>query len=392
MTHPRKAGNKPGIEAGIYVALPFCPSHCHYCSNPAARYSPAATAAYTQRVGSELQAAAPAWREHRIRTVYVGGGTPTLFEPAQIRHILDTIRQHFDLAPDAEITSEANPETVSLSTAEGFLQAGVNRISIGAQSFQPRHLAALGRIHTPERVGEAVATARAAGFRNLSLDLIFAQPGQTLDEWRDDLEHALSLNPEHVSAYGLTVEEGTQLWVRVQTGSVSPPDADSYDAFYATTVERLLAGGLERYEVSNFARPCRACLHNQGYWRGGDYLGVGAGAASHQGGHRYGQTGDVQAYLGQPPGFHPMQEAERLSPRERAHEMAVFGLRTAEGISLAAIRRHTGVDLSTHAADSFERLIATGLLSRSGDRVFPTDRGFLFASTVGVALAHLPDD
>jgi len=379
-------------RAGVYLSLPFCPSHCAYCSNPAARFSAEKGEAYLLRLLRELETAAPDWAAHTVDTVYIGGGTPTLFAPEQIGRLLEGVARHLNLAADAEITSEANPESVTPTSTAGLIAAGVNRISIGAQSFQERHLLALGRIHTPERVATAVQIARDAGFSNLSLDLIFSLPDQRPEEWADDLSRLIDLRPDHVSAYGLAIENGTPLWVQVQTGKVRVPDAEGYDALYSAAVERLAAAGYRRYEVSNFARPGFECRHNLGYWRGGDYLGLGAGAASHRDGYRYGQMDDVNAYLKQPPGFQPSTHAERLTPRQRAHERAIFGLRTAEGIDLNDIQAATGIDLAAIAAVELERLVASGLITGDGERFRPTPRGFLFGDSVGAALAHLPDE
>lgn len=375
-------------RAGIYVALPFCRSHCHYCSNPAGRYTEDAAGRYLARVLDDLEAAAPDWSGHVVESVYLGGGTPTLYPPEALGRLLDAVARRFRLAPDAEVTTEANPETVHRQAAAAWVGLGINRISIGAQSFLPRHLRALGRTHTPEAVERAVAAAREAGIHGLSLDLIFALPGQTADDWGHDLERALALEPDHLSAYGLTPEEGTPLGERVAAGRVALPGAATYARLYRRTVERLEAAGFARYEVSNFARPGRACRHNLGYWRGGDYLGVGAGAASHRAGRRTLAEEDVDAYLaGGPP-----VESEALSPVERAVEMAIFGLRTAEGIDFAALRARAGAPLPPAAHAALARLDRAGLVRLDGRGCRPTARGFLFTDTVGEALALPPAD
>ncbi len=376
-----------GATAGIYVALPFCPSQCHYCSNQATRFTDVRAESYLHRLEEELRTAAPDWGGYEIDTVFIGGGTPTMFPTAMLARVLDMIAAHYDLSAAAEITSEANPETVTPKGAKGMLGLGINRISIGAQTFQPRHLMALGRVHSPNTTVKAVRAAREAGFRSLSLDLIFSLPDQQLSEWEDDLAQIIALKPDHVAAYGLAIEPGTALWVQVQSGKISLPDADGYDRFYTTAVERLAAAGYARYEVSNFAKPGHECRHNLRYWEIGDYLGVGAGAATHRAGRRYAQVADVTAY-GQQTDSHPMVEGERLSARDQAYEMAIFGLRTARGIDLDAILARTGTDLASEAGDALERLASSGLITREGAACQPTDRGFLFNDTIGAALAR----
>lgn len=368
--------------AGIYVSLPFCLSHCHYCSNPAGRFSEDGAARYLARVRDDLAAAAPEWAGHRIDSIYLGGGTPTLYAPEALGRLLDTIAARFHVAPDAEVTTEANPETVTPDAARHWRALGLNRISIGAQSFSQAHLKALGRRHGPEAVPVAVAAARAAGFANLSLDLIFALPGQTAAGWAEDLARAIALAPDHLSLYGLTPEEGTTLGTRVAAGRVVLPDAATYARRYRAAVRALAKAGYARYEVSNFAREGRACRHNLRYWEGGDYLGVGAGAASHRNGARHLLPDDPGDYLAGAPGA-----GETLAPAARAVEMAIFGLRTARGIAFPEVRARAGAPLPGAARGALERLAAQGLvrLSRQGCR--PTDRGFLFTDAIGEALA-----
>jgi len=368
--------------AGIYVSLPFCLSHCHYCSNPAGRFEADGAARYLARVRDDLVAAAPDWADHAVDTIYLGGGTPTLYTPRDLETLLETLTTHFRVAAGAEITTEANPETVTPDAAREWRALGLNRISIGAQSFSKTYLRALGRRHAAEAVPAAVDAARAAGFDNLSLDLIFALPGQTAAQWRDDLERAIAQEPDHLSVYGLTPEEGTTLGARVAEGRTVLPDAATYARRYRSAVRTLGRAGYGRYEVSNFARNGFACRHNLRYWEGGDYLGVGAGAASHRGGRRHLWPDDPAEYLAGAPG-----EAESLPPSARAVEMAIFGLRTARGIAFPEIRGRAGAPLPPAARAALGRLAAEGLVRLSGRGCRPTDRGFLFTDEIGTALA-----
>ncbi len=369
-------------RAGIYVSLPFCLSHCHYCSNPAGRFTDGGAARYLTRIRDDLIAAAPDWANHVVDTVYLGGGTPTLYAPRDLGGLLDLVAARFRVDPGAEITTEANPETVTPDAAKAWRATGLNRISIGAQSFSKAHLKALGRRHGPEAVPAAVAAARAAGFSNLSLDLIFALPGQTAAEWRADLAAAIALGPDHLSVYGLTPEEGTILGDRVIAGRVTLPDAATYAHRYRAAVRTLARAGYARYEVSNFAKDGLACRHNLRYWQGGDYLGVGAGAASHRAGARHLWPDDPADYLAAAPG-----EAEVLGPSERAVEMAIFGLRTARGIAFPEVRARTGAALPAAARAALARLADQGLVRLTRDRCRPTARGFLFTDAIGEALA-----
>jgi oxygen-independent coproporphyrinogen-3 oxidase len=370
--------------AGIYVALPFCLAHCHYCANPAGRYTPERAGRYVDRVVEDLEAAAPVWAGHTVGSVYLGGGTPGLFPPAALGRVLDTVRGRFRVAEGAEITTEANPETVTPEAAAAWRGLGIDRISIGAQSFDAGALKALGRVHGPEGIGRAVEAAREAGFENLSLDLIFALPEQTPDGWVRDLERAVALGPDHLSVYGLTPEAGTPLGERVAAGRLSLPEPAEYARLYRTAVALLRRAGYARYEVSSFARPGRACRHNLGYWSGGDYLGVGAGAGSHRAGRRTLETEDLDAYLAGPGA---PAEAERLTPPERAVEMAIFGLRTAAGIDLEGIRARAGTPLPAAQRAALGRLAAAGLVRPSSGGYRPTARGFLLGDTIGEALA-----
>jgi len=376
-----------GKSGGIYLSLPFCLSHCHYCSNPAASYSDERAVAYTQRLVDDLIAAAPAWHGHQIDTIYLGGGTPTLFKADLLAELLGTIRRHFAVAEDAEITSEANPETVTDSLSADLIHLGVNRISIGAQSFQPAFLMALGRRHTPEAVHQAVAAARGAGFDNLSLDLIFGIPGQNAHQWRDDIATAVALKPNHLSAYILTLEDGTQLTERVAAGRAQAPDEAACAELYGISATALSDAGFARYEVSSFAQPGKRCRHNLNYWQGGDWLGLGAGAGSSLDNQRWACPTAVEGYLGAEP--NPWRET--LSPLEQAHEMAIFAMRTTEGARLDAILAATGIDLGIPLQPHLNALLAEGLINRHGPHIWPTQRGFLFNDAIGTALAAVPN-
>ncbi len=371
--------------AGIYLAFPFCLSHCHYCSNPAARYSDEAAAAYTAQMAADLQQVAPDWSDHRFDSLFLGGGTPTLMPTHQLQRLIQTVQAHFDLTDDAEITSEANPDTLTTPVAEGLRSIGINRISIGAQSFDEGGLTQLGRLHDTRSVPTAVAVARAAGFDNLSLDLIYGRQGQTTEGWSKELAQALSLAPSHLSAYALTPEEGTVLWQMVQSGTVQLPDGDATGRLYQQGVAALLEGGYHRYEISNFARPGFECRHNQHYWQMDDWLGLGIGATSHRDGLHQMQTEQLDDYLDRPEQAPLFLFSERLAAVERLHEAAIFGLRTRQGIRLDQLPGGSDV---AQIITPLKRLIDAGLVTRIGQTHVATERGLLLHDTIGCELAY----
>ena len=372
----------------LYAHVPWCRHVCPYCDFNVYATSSAPEAAYVDALVAELGAwsARPPWTGGRLQSVYVGGGTPSLFSAAGVARLLAAAADRFDLDGGAEVTLEANPGTVERATLAGYAAAGVNRLSLGAQSFQPSLLRVLGRDHSPADIRGAVDAARAAGFRNVSLDLIFAVPGATLADWEADLRAALALAPEHVSAYGLTYEEGTPLHAWRTAGRVRAVDEDTEAAMTDATVEMLGAAGYARYEVSSWARPGFASRHNQAYWNGADYLGIGAGAHSFAAdpppGRRWANERRPEAYMDavRTRGTAVASE-ERLSEAQARAEFCFTGLRQTAGIDVVEFRRRFGAALDA-AFPHVGRLVAEGLAEITGERVRLTDRGMRFADTV----------
>ncbi len=267
----------------VYIHVPYCLKRCPYCDFNTYAVGQVPEDDYVSALLRELDATAkrPPWEGRRVATVFFGGGTPSLLAPDSIDRLLDRLDARFGIQADAEISLEANPGSLEGSAPERLAElrkAGVNRLSIGAQSFDDRHLATLGRIHRAGDTLETLAAARRAGFDNLSLDLIFAVPGQTIADWQRDLERVVALAPEHVSAYGLTYEEGTPLERDLAAGNVEPATEETEAAMYEAAISTLAGAGYRHYEISNFARPGYQCRHNVTYWSWGDYLGLGAGA------------------------------------------------------------------------------------------------------------------
>jgi len=380
-----------GEPFALYVHVPWCRHVCPYCDFNVYAAAEPPERPYVEAVAAELRAwaeRAPC-RGRRAKSVYLGGGTPSLLSPAAIATVLEAVRRGFGIASRAEVTLEANPGTVTRERLAAYRAAGVNRLSLGAQSFHAGHLRTLGRDHTAADIRAAAEAARAAGFANLSLDLIFAVPGQTLAEWEDDLGAALGLAPEHVSAYALTFEPGTPFHAWRASGRLRPVDEDGEAAMAEAALVRLEAAGYARYEVSSFARPGFASRHNTSYWDGSDYLGLGAGAHSFSAepapGRRWANERLPERYVAAI-GERGMAVAteERLGAAQARGEFCFTGLRQTAGVDLERFRRRFGIELDA-AFPHLERLIADGLVEASAGRVRLTARGFRFADSVAAS-------
>jgi oxygen-independent coproporphyrinogen-3 oxidase len=373
---------------GIYVHVPFCRTRCGYCdfntytaSELGSGASAVGPATYAKLAVEELRAARQVLgdRDLPVRTAFFGGGTPTLLPPRDLAAILSTIRTEFGLDPTAEVTTEANPDSVDLDSLTALREEGFNRISFGMQSAVPHVLATLDRTHDPERVPAAVAWARQAGFGAVSLDLIYGTPGETLADWQRSLEAAVSMRPDHISSYALVVEEGTRLAADVRRGEVAAPDDDDLADKYLLADQHLGAAGFGWYEVSNWATtPQQRCLHNEGYWRSDDWWGVGPGAHSHVDGTRWWNVKHPAAYAGRlAAGESPALGREVLTDEQRRVERVLLGIRLVEGHPLA--------DLHPDGLRAAGVAAADGLLDRAAyddGRAALTLRGRLLADAV----------
>ncbi|MFL6136249.1 MAG: radical SAM family heme chaperone HemW [Frankiaceae bacterium] len=370
---------------GLYVHVPFCATRCGYCdfnTYTAAELGPGATReAYADTAIAEIRLARRALGDADlpVSTVFFGGGTPTLLPAGDLTRILAAIDAELGLAPGAEVTTEANPESVDRPALDALVAGGFTRISLGMQSARPHVLAALDRAHSPGRVQQAVADARAAGFGQVSVDLIYGAPGETDDDWRASLDAALAMAPDHVSAYALIVEDGTRLAARVRRGELAPPDDDALADRYAIADEALAAAGLHWYEVSNWAasEPAR-CRHNLLYWTSGDWWGIGPGAHSHVGGTRWWNVKHPAAHAARlAAGDSPAAAREVLGDADRHVERVLLGSRLADGLPLA--------ELSAAGRAAAGRAVAGGLLAEqpyAGGRAVLTLRGRLLADAV----------
>jgi oxygen-independent coproporphyrinogen-3 oxidase len=356
---------------GIYLHVPFCAVRCGYCDFNT-YVSTKGRDGFAGAIAQELEQARAALGDRPADTVFIGGGTPSLLDPDELRTMLAAI----DLAPGAEVTSEANPESATRNWLEGAREAGVNRISFGMQSAQPHVLAELDRVHTPGRVTEAIADARAAGFDRLSVDLIYGAHGESDADWEASVRAALALEPEHVSAYGLIVEPGTQLHARVRAGQVPAPDDDALARRYETADDLFSEAGLPWYEISSWGDPCR---HNLGYWRGYDWWGAGPGAHSHVAGTRWWNLKRPLAWAARVrSGESPAAGSEQLDAETRRFERVMLGVRLAEGLDPA--------ELDDAGRTEAQRMRAEGLLTADGPYLTLTRRGRLLADAVALRL------
>jgi putative oxygen-independent coproporphyrinogen III oxidase len=346
---------------GVYLHVPFCLTRCHYCDFVTYTGMEGLRRPYAAALGDEAAMAVAALGPEppAVTSVFIGGGTPTLLSAGDLARVLDRLRALLPFAPGAEVTVEANPETVDEAMAAGLAGAGVTRVSMGAQSFDDRVLAALGRVHDADRVAAAVATLRAAGLPALNLDLIYGGPGEDAGSWSATLETAVALVPEHLSAYALTVEPATKFGRLVAAGRMPEPDEDDLADRYDTACAVLAAAGYAHYEVSNWAREGHASRHNLTYWRRGRYLGLGAGAHEFDGATRRWNVNGVPDYLNHVrEGRRPTDGEERLDLDQARFEALALRLRAADGLDPEEARA-LGVDPDGEEAT---RLRAAGLL------------------------------
>jgi oxygen-independent coproporphyrinogen-3 oxidase len=366
------------------VHLPFCPYICPYCDFAKWPIARSRAADYLQALEAEI-ARAP---QFAAATAFFGGGTPNAYQPEAVAGLVERVRARFALPPDAEITVEANPDAALCEGFELYRAAGVNRLSFGVQSFVEDELRVLGRRHSADDVARAVARARAAGFENVSLDLIFGTPGQDAASWRRSLEAALALEPQHVSTYGLTIEAGTPFFAWREREPAAFASEDREAELYALAIDTLEAAGYEHYEISNFARPGFRCAHNENYWANGDYLGLGVGAASFRGGVRSTHTRDLAAYVAAADGGVIPGESERLEGPARVGEATMLALRTRQGVDIAAFAERYGVDVLSYYEPVLTAMTATGMLEIESSRVRLTRRGRFLANDVCAAFVN----
>ena len=389
--------NKKKLE--IYVHIPFCAKKCAYCDFLSFPGNMRMRREYTDKLLEEIRIQSSFVREYQVDTIFLGGGTPSVLDVTDITAIMGALKEHYDIAPDAEITIEVNPGTVKMEGLVAYREAGINRVSMGLQSADDTELRYLGRIHTYDEFLKSFQRVRMAGFTNVNVDLISAIPGQTPESWRNTLKKTAMLKPEHISAYSLIVEEGTPFYdrygghVEMESYEMSPeerrrlmalpdlPDEDTEREMYYMTRNCLAEQGYERYEISNYARPGFECRHNVGYWTGTGYLGLGLGASSYLEGCRFHNTSDFQSYVS----AHFDDEAEfcqalrqdmeQLSVKSKMEEFMFLGLRLTRGVSVEGFITRFGQSIRNVYGGVIDKLEREGLLEHKNGYYHLTERG-----------------
>ena len=381
---------QPDDEFGIYVHIPFCSHICPYCDFNTYAGQSARIPAYVEAVCREMTHWADQFDGRSATSIFIGGGTPSLLEPIQIRSILDACQSAFAVAPSAEVTIEANPNNLKESYCSDLLDSGVNRLSIGGQTLNRRGLRVLGRMHEAHHVAESVAAARRAGFDNISLDFIHGWPGQTIGQWRSDLSLLLAGEvggrpPDHLSLYGLIVEPGTPMADAVHRGILAPVDDDTAADFHELAITMLAEAGWIHYEIANWAAAAPAVSrHNSVYWRNGDYAGIGAGAHGHLGNRRTMNQPSPGRYIAALQRYESVvTNVEELDDRTAMGETMMLGLRLLEdGVSPASFARRHGASIFDRFGSQLARMTSIGLIEADDARVRLTVRGALLANSV----------
>ena len=375
---------------GLYLHIPFCRSKCDYCDFYSLAGQEDRMDDYQKALLAHIAECARQAKQNVVDSIYIGGGTPSWYGADRVRELLAALDKHYKLARDAEVTMEANPDSVELKSLKKLRRAGVNRISMGMQSACDGELQCIHRPHTYQQVVDAVAAARKAKIKNLNLDLIYGLPGQTEESWHDTVEKALALEPEHLSCYGLTVEEGTPLARRVEEG-LELPDDDTQAALYLWTVERLTQAGYEQYEVSNFAKRGYQSRHNLKYWMGMPYQGLGAAAHSDFGGCRYSYVSNVEGYIrGVLEGDRLLDNSDLIPQRERGSEYLMLRLRTTHGVEEWEYRRTYYMNFDPIAA-KFHEYEQQGWAAQTEGRWHFTPEGFLLSNRLIGELLELQE-
>ena len=369
---------KENSPVEIYIHIPFCIRKCDYCDFLSGPSGPKEQADYVQALLREIQAVEEG-EGRSVSSIFIGGGTPSVLDERLLGDILKEIRNRFKMEEDAEITIEVNPGTANIGKLQAYREMGINRLSIGLQSPQDRELKILGRIHNYEQFLETYQEARTVGFDNINIDLMSAIPDQTYEGWAKNLRTAAELEPEHISAYSLIVEEGTPFAAR----KLNLPDEDTEYNMYEATAQILKEYGFEQYEISNYARKGRECRHNVGYWTRQDYLGFGLGASSLYGKERFANTADMKKYLENSRNPEKIREKEPSLTRE--DEMAEFmflGLRMTKGISKADFQKCFGCTIESVYGEVLEKYESMGLLLEQDGRIFLSREGIHVSNSI----------
>lgn len=370
-------------DLGLYIHIPFCVKKCEYCDFLSWNAEEEERQQYVAALLSEIESYREFAKGYRVSTIFIGGGTPSVLLPKQMEDILQKIYEIFELERRAEITIEVNPGTVDEEKLQCYKENGVNRLSMGLQSVKDQKLRLLGRIHTYQEFVESYELARKAGFDNISIDLISSVPGQTLQEWKEELETAAAQNPEHISVYQLIIEEGTPFYEKYAEHPELLPDEETSREIYLWTGKFLKEAGYEQYEISNYAKPGKESRHNLKYWERGDYLGLGLGAASMVRNIRMSNTKDMRTYLERCDKPKTMREDVQFLEEPRQMEEFMFlGLRKTRGVSKKEFKRIFGREMDMVYEKALHKCLENGMLLEHKDRIFLSEEGTLLSNMV----------
>lgn len=370
-------------DLGLYIHIPFCVKKCEYCDFLSWNAGEEERQQYVAALLSEIESYREFAKGYRVSTIFIGGGTPSVLLPKQMEDILQKIYEIFELERRPEITIEVNPGTVDEEKLQCYKENGVNRLSMGLQSVKDEKLRLLGRIHTYQEFVESYELARKAGFDNISIDLISSVPGQTLQEWKEELETAAAQNPEHISVYQLIIEEGTPFYEKYAEHPELLPDEETSREIYLWTGKFLKEAGYEQYEISNYAKPGKESRHNLKYWERGDYLGLGLGAASMVQNIRMSNTKDMRTYLERCDKPKTMREDVQFLEEPRQMEEFMFlGLRKTRGVSKKEFRRIFGREMDMVYEKALHKCLENGMLLEHKDRIFLSEEGTLLSNMV----------
>lgn len=386
----RKLKQEMNEATGIYIHVPFCRAKCYYCDFNSYPDKDNLIAAYFKAMETELEFYGNKFKSRVIDTIFIGGGTPSYPDEKYIIQVLDVCRRNFNLSDNAEITIESNPGTLSREKIRAYRQSGINRLSIGLQAWQDRLLKKMGRIHTVEEYINNFAMAREEGFENISTDLIFAIPGQTLEDWCETLENVVAMGPEHISCYSLQIEEGTLFGKLYSEGRLTPVEDELDREMYYRAKEILGNAGYKHYEISNFARPGYQCRHNLIYWQTAQYIGIGAGAHSYIEGKRFNNVYSPEEYINLTQlGKSTVENVISIDKEGAMSEYMILGLRLIDGINSKDFERRFDEDLWKVFGEQLEKLAVRGLIviepaacQENGENVRLTDKGLDLANQV----------
>lgn len=372
------------MESGLYLHFPFCISKCPYCDfNSYQLKEEDQITSYISAIYEEIAAYSQKLKKGNIKTIYLGGGTPTVLSGVQIYNILEFCREKFTIDKDAEITIEANPGTLDSEKLKLLIESGINRLSLGAQSFNNMFLKRLGRIHNTQEIIDSYYLAREAGFNNINIDIMFALPDQTTEDLQDTLKKAVSLKSDHLSLYNLTINPGTEYYREYKKGKLKLPTEDDEFDMYNWAINFLEENSFEHYEIANFARLHKRSKHNLIYWQNKPYLGIGSGAYSFLRGYRYMNYENPARYIKEVmSGKLPIDNGERVSLRKRMTETIILGLRTKDGVSYKKFKERFKVDINNTFHKQIRKLVDLGLLQKDDCKIKLTRKGIFLANTV----------